>query len=370
MEASSGAPPLERCLISLVLKPPFEHVRILVFTFADLFCGIGGIRLGLERAGASCVWANDVDASAGKTYTENFGRAEFVLGDISTISSSTIPHADVLCGGFPCQPFSIAGVSKYNSMGKPHGLEDGVRGTLFFQIARLVGDNQPQAFLLENVKNLLHHDGGRTFATITKVLEEDLGYSIFYATVNAKIVLPQNRERIYIVGFLDRTLDFEFPQFPLLYPPVSSILEREVSAKYTLSDRMWDYLKSYASKHKEAGHGFGYGLVDVAGITRTLSARYYKDGSEILIPQLDKNPRRLTPRECARLQGFPDTFKIPVSDTAAYKQFGNSVAVPVIEILSKAVLRTLSERPKRGSIQARLTSFVEDSRPASSKCDI
>ena len=312
----------------------------------DLFAGIGGIRLAFERAGCKFVFANDIDKHASKTYIENFGGNEFVLKDLRDIPSSRIPDFDILTAGFPCQPFSIAGVSKRNSLNKPHGFADKTKGTLFYEIARILNDKQPQAFFLENVKNLTRHDKGRTFKIIKETLEQ-LGYAVYYKVINAKLLVPQNRERIYIIGFKDRSLDFKFPEIPNKNPRLKDILLPEVPERYTLTDHLWEYLQEYAKKHREKGNGFGYGLADINGISRTLSARYYKDGSEILIPQENKNPRKLTPRECARLQGFPDSFKIPVSDTQAYKQFGNSVAVPVVEFLARAVIRTLLYKPKR-----------------------
>lgn len=315
-------------------------------TFIDLFAGIGGIRLGFESAGARCVWANDYDKHCAKTYISNFGPDHFVLGDIRIIPSSEIPDFDILCAGFPCQPFSIAGVSKKNSLNKPHGFADKTQGTLFYEIIRILKDKRPAAYFLENVRHLKTHDRGRTFQIIKGSLEE-LGYSFYYKVINAKLLVPQNRERIFMVGFLDRSLDFRFPDIPDQHPKLADILERDCPEKYTLTDHLWNYLQNYAAKHRKRGHGFGFGLASPEGITRTLSARYYKDGSEILIPQEGRNPRRLTPRECARLQGFPDSFQIPVSDTQAYKQFGNSVAVPIIKCIAESMIKTLQEKPKR-----------------------
>lgn len=329
--------------------------------FIDLFAGIGGIRIGFEKAGCKCVWSNDYDKYCAITYTENFGKEEFVLGDIKKIHSSDIPEFDLLCGGFPCQPFSIAGISKKKSLGKPHGFADKTQGTLFHEIVRILEDKKPRAFFLENVKNLEGHDKGMTFRVIREAIEE-IGYSFYYKVINANLLVPQNRERVFIAGFLDRNLDFKFPEIPDMKPKIKDILEKEVPDKYTLSDHLWKYLRDYAEKHRKKGNGFGFGLVDLNSYSRTLSARYYKDGSEILIPQEGKNPRRLTPRECARLQGFPDSFKIPVSDNQAYKQFGNGVAVPVIEVLAKSVVKTLTENPKRNvpySTQKRLNTPFE-----------
>lgn len=308
--------------------------------FIDLFAGIGGIRLGFEKAGCRCVWSNDYDKYAAKTYTANFGDNALNLSDIRNVKSSDIPDFDILCGGFPCQPFSIAGVSKKNSLNRPHGFKDPTQGTLFHEIARILVAKKPRAFFLENVKNLENHDGGRTF-TIIKSTLEGCGYTVFHSVINGKLLVPQNRERIYIIGFRDPSKLFLFPVIRDRKPVFQDILEENVDRKYILSDHLWKYLRDYAEKHKKAGNGFGYGLADFNGCARTLSARYYKDGSEILIPRKGGNPRRLTPRECARLQGFPDTFMIPVSDTQAYKQFGNSVVVPVIEILAKSIVREL-----------------------------
>jgi DNA (cytosine-5)-methyltransferase 1 len=304
------------------------------FRFIDLFAGIGGTRLAFQQAGGQCVFSSEWDKYAQRTYVANFG--EVPAGDIRAVLSDAIPAHDVLVAGFPCQPFSIAGVSKKTALGRPHGFLDETQGTLFHEIARILRDRRPQAFLLENVRNLLHHDQGRTIATITAVLKE-LNYTVHVGLLNARRLLPQNRERVYIAGFLDPRAEFSFPEPPDAKPRLSSILESDVDARYTLTDHLWSYLQEYAEKHRRAGNGFGYGLADPDGVSRTLSARYYKDGSEILVPQTGRPPRRLTPRECARLMGFPDDFVIPVSDTQAYKQFGNAVVVPVIEAIAKAM---------------------------------
>jgi len=327
--------------------------------FIDLFAGIGGIRFGFERAGCKCVWSNEYDKNCAVTYTANFGEKNLVIKDIRMIDSSEICDFNILCAGFPCQPFSIAGISKKNSLGKPHGFEDKTQGTLFYEIVRILKEKKPDAFFLENVKNLKKHDKGRTFVIIYETLES-LGYSFYYKVINAKSLVPQNRERIFMVGFIDRKIDFKFPEMPKLNPKAKDILEKNVPEKYTLTDHLWEYLQKHAEKHRIKGNGFGFGLVDLNDHSRILSARYYKDGSEILIPQKGKNPRRLTPRECARLQGFPDSFKIPVSDMQAYKQFGNAVAVPVVEILAKAILRALKEKPLRSmpyTIQKKLQVY-------------
>jgi DNA (cytosine-5)-methyltransferase 1 len=307
--------------------------------FVDLFCGIGGFRLAFERAGCECVFSSDWNKYAQQTYAANFG--ETPRGDIHSVAVADIPAHDILCAGFPCQPFSIAGVSKKQSLGKATGFDDKEQGNLFFSLAEIIECHQPAAFVLENVKNLKSHDQGRTFQIIYNTLTDALGYHLHTAIIDAKSVVPQHRERIFLVGFKQRR-SFEFPQFPAAGPKLESILETDVPDKYTLTNHLWKYLQDYAAKHKAAGNGFGFGLVTGNDTTRTLSARYYKDGSEILISQGPrKNPRRLTPRECARLMGYPKDFKIPVSDTQAYKQFGNSVVVPVVERIAKAVVSTL-----------------------------
>lgn len=314
------------------------------FTFVDLFAGIGGFRLGFERAGGRCVFSSEWDKQARRTYEVNFG--DVPAGDITQIAATAIPDHDILTAGFPCQPFSIAGVTKHNALGNAHGFAHTTQGTLFFDVARLIAEKRPRAFVLENVKNLKNHDKGRTFAVMEATLADELGYTVYHAIVDGRTVVPQHRERIYIVGFREPRR-FVFPTLPDLQPRLRDILETEVDPKYTLTDHLWGYLQNYAAKHRAKGNGFGFGLTDLDGIARTLSARYYKDGSEILIPQAGKNPRRLTPRECARLMGFPDSFKIVVSDTRAYQQFGNSVIVPVIEALAWAVVGALGGDPAR-----------------------
>lgn len=331
------------------------------FTFIDLFAGIGGMRLGFEAVGGQCVFTCEWDKFSRQTYQANYQSDHAIAGDITTVTADQIPSHDVLLAGFPCQPFSIAGVSKKNALGKPHGFLDETQGTLFFDIARILKHHQPKAFLLENVKNLKSHDKGRTFRLISNTLRE-LGYHIDYRVVNAKGYVPQNRERIFIAGFRDdTTFSFDYLNVPSANngPKLRSILHPQdgsemaephytigeqaiVSDKYTLSPRLWEYLQAYAAKHKAKGNGFGYGLVGPDDTARTLSARYYKDGSEILIKQPNNRPRRLTPRECARLMGFDRPgkphFKIPVSDTQAYKQFGNAVVLPVIEAIAEYML--------------------------------
>lgn len=321
---------------------PFPPPHRPKFKFIDLFAGIGGIRLAYQNNGGKCVFTSEWDAYAKKTYEANFGEVPF--GDITKIPENTIPDHDILLGGFPCQPFSIAGVSKKNSLGRAHGFLDETQGTLFFDIARIIKHKRPKIFMLENVKNLVSHDKKKTFKVIVQTLEK-LGYNIHTKVLNGKFYVPQNRERIFIVGFdkdvFEGNETFKFPDPQEANFAINEILEPEVDEKYTLSDKLWNYLQEHAKKHKSLGNGFGFGLTDVNGISRTLSARYYKDGSEILIPQEGKNPRRLTPRECARLQGFPDSFVIPVSNNQAYKQFGNSVVTPLIEAIGKNIVKEL-----------------------------
>ena len=307
--------------------------------FIDLFCGIGGFRIGFERAGCECVFSCDYDKYAQKTYEANFGDTPF--GNIHSLDLDTIPYHDILCAGFPCQPFSIAGVSKKNSLGRKHGFDDEKQGNLFFVLADIIAKHRPAAFVLENVKNLKSHDKGRTFNVIYRTLTEILGYTVFYCVIDAKTVVPQHRERIFLVGFRERRY-FVFPEFPQSGPILSSILDPNPPDKYTLTPHLWRYLQDYAAKHRASGNGFGFNLVTGNDTTRTLSARYYKDGSEILVAQAGGLPRKLTPRECARLMGFDDDFKIVVSDVQAYRQFGNSIVVPVVERIARAVCDTLN----------------------------
>ncbi len=332
----------EQLYIPLKFDVPFPPKTNPKFQFIDLFAGIGGIRLAYQKLGGKCVFTSEWDNFAKKTYEANFGEVPF--GDITKISEKSIPDHDILLAGFPCQPFSIAGVSKKNALGRKHGFLDETQGTLFFDIARILAFKKPKAFMLENVKNLVSHDKGKTFKIIKKTLTE-LGYSIHFKVLDSRHFVPQHRERIIIVGFkhgiIEENNNFEFPKLSKPNTEVKDILELEIDDKYTLSDKLWTYLQNYAAKHKALGNGFGYGLTNLSGIARTLSARYYKDGSEILIPQDGINPRRLTPRECARLQGFPDEFIIPVSDNQAYRQFGNSVTVPLIEAVAKQLLKVL-----------------------------
>ena len=333
------------------------------FTFIDLFAGIGGLRKGFEFIGGKCVFTSEWDKFCQQTYRANFPNDEHeISGDITKVDVNDIPSHDVLLAGFPCQPFSIAGVSKKNALNKPHGFACDTQGTLFFDVARIIAHHRPKVFVLENVKNLVNHDKGNTFKVIKQTLEKELGYKkVEYRVLDAKSWVPQHRERIFIVGFLEDN-DFDFANMsipdPLTGPKLGSILHPEdgteeielpfiegnigrVNDKYILSEKLWNYLQAYAAKHKAKGNGFGFGLFDRQGVARTLSARYHKDGSEILIKTDGERPRRLTPRECARLMGFDrpqeSAFKIPVSDTQAYKQFGNSVVVPVVVAVAKHV---------------------------------
>lgn len=330
------------------------------FTFIDLFAGIGGLRRGFEHIGGQCVFTSEWDKYSQKTYRANFPDDDHEInGDITKIAVEDIPTHDVLLAGFPCQPFSIAGVSKKNALNRPHGFADETQGTLFFNVAKILEHHKPSAFLLENVRNLVGHDKGNTFRIIRKTLDE-LGYDVSCRVIDGRHWTPQHRERIFIVGFrkeLEQSAfsleDFKLPSDrptlgDILHPGDGSEIPDQrftvgnsgrVAEKYTLTDKLWDYLQRYKEKHQAAGNGFGFGLVGPNDVTRTLSARYYKDGSEILVRQEDgKAPRRLTPRECARLMGFDDmqgnNFIIPVSDTQAYRQFGNSVVVPVIKAIA------------------------------------
>jgi DNA (cytosine-5)-methyltransferase 1 len=340
------------------------------FKFIDLFAGIGGIRKGFETQGGKCVFTSEWDKFSIQTYRENFKEDEHAIhGDIREITKDPetireiIPDHDVLLAGFPCQPFSIAGVSKKNSLGRAHGFECKTQGTLFYELAKIIDEKQPTAFLLENVKNLRSHDKGRTYQTILDVLRNDLGYYVPEPRIiDGKHFVPQHRERLIIAGFRRQVAfdwnDLELPDLDSA-PRLGSILqqESEIDKKYILTKNLWEYLQNYARKHKAKGNGFGFGKVGTDDVTRTLSARYYKDGSEILVKRGKTGkarPRRLTPRECARLMGFDDTFDIPVSDTQAYKQFGNSVVVPVIKEVARIMyphIMTLKQEQELGEDQ-------------------
>lgn len=367
---------------SVAAQPKLELVRNsggedADFTFIDLFAGIGGLRRGFESIGGRCVFTSEWDKYSQKTYAANFPNDDHEInGDITKVDVSEIPAHDVLLAGFPCQPFSIAGVSKKNALGRAHGFEDKTQGTLFFDVARIIKHHQPSAFLLENVRNLVGHDKGKTFQTIKDVLTEELDYTIDFRVIDGRYWTPQHRERIFIVGFReDQGFRFADMKVPDAAPKLAEILHREgdesefpdqkytvgnsgrVADKYTLTDHLWNYLQRYKEKHQAAGNGFGFGLVGPEDVARTLSARYYKDGSEILVKQEEgKAPRRLTPRECARLMGFDSPrgadFIIPVSDTQAYRQFGNSVVVPAVKAVAEHMkphlFAALGKRSKAG----------------------
>ena len=339
------------------------------FRTIDLFAGIGGIRRGFASAGGHAVFSSEWNEFSARTYRTNYGFAETMAGDITQVDANDIPDCDVVLAGFPCQPFSLAGVSKKRSLGRETGFRDKTQGTLFFDVARIIAAKRPAAVLLENVKNLTSHDRGRTFKVILDALQNELGYEVHWKVVDGQHFVPQHRERIYIVGFRSKT-DFTWDdlKYPDHQPVLADILHKtdgtepylpwdgekyfdfehnKVQDKYTLTPRLWQYLQDYKKKHEALGHGFGYGLVTPDMVSRTLSARYHKDGSEILVAQGDERPRRLTPRECARLMGYPDELRIPVSDTQAYRQFGNSVVVPAIaevaRIMRPHILKVMAE---------------------------
>lgn len=350
-------PPKNSSALSLSAAPAGDASS---FRFIDLFAGIGGIRLGFEAHGGRCVFTSEWNKFSQKAYRANFPELpdHIFASDITAVHERDIPDHDVLLAGFPCQPFSIAGVSKKNALGRPHGFECTTQGTLFFDVARIIAEKRPKAFLLENVKNLVSHDKGNTFRVILQTLQDELGYQVHYKVIDGQHFVPQHRERILIVGF-DGSTEFAWDDLNLpekgsvrmvdiLHPEDGSESAEApftfgelaaVDPKYTLTPKLWAYLKAYAEKHRKAGNGFGFGLVDRDSVARTLSARYYKDGSEILVSRgARKRPRRLTPRECARLMGFPDDFVIPVSDTQAYRQFGNSVVVPVMKEVARIMV--------------------------------
>lgn len=343
---------MEQIFESITKPKTSEHST---FHFIDLFAGIGGIRRGFESIGGECVFTSEWDKYSQKTYRANYKDNHPIVGDITKVNADLIPDHDLLLAGFPCQPFSLAGVSKKRSLGKSHGFECNTQGTLFFDVERIIEAKKPKAFLLENVKNLTSHDKGKTFKVIKQTLEDKLGYKIFCKVIDANGFVPQHRQRIFIVGFRD-DVAFNWDHFKhpgkgnkilrdILHaedgtekeePPYTFGKQATVSKDVVISKNLWAYLKNYKKKHEEKGNGFGFSLVTDSDTTRTLSARYHKDGSEILVSRGGrKNPRRLTPRECARLMGYPDSLIIPVSNTQAYRQFGNSVVVPVIEEIAR-----------------------------------
>jgi DNA (cytosine-5)-methyltransferase 1 len=382
-EARQSPPPpyLSHALQRLL---PFQlPLTSAAFRFIDLFAGIGGMRIAFEELGGQCVFTSEWDSYAQKTYGANFPGGHSIGGDITQIHEADIPDHEILLAGFPCQPFSIAGVSKKNALGRAHGFGDETQGTLFFDVARIIAHKRPRAFLLENVKNLRSHDKGRTFEVIRRTLTEDLGYHVEWRTIDGAHFRPQHRERILIAGFresmgfdwnairlpekgrttLDAILHKTDGSEPRILHDGNTYFDhdaRRVQPKYTLTNHLWQYLQDYAAKHRAKGNGFGFGLVTGKDIARTLSARYYKDGSEILVKQRGKqSPRRLTPRECARLMGFPDSYRIPVSDTRAYKQFGNSVVVPVIEAAARLMVPFLSATEQQPALPLVSNSIAE-----------
>ena len=338
------------------------------FRFIDLFAGIGGLRRPFEEIGGKCVFTAEWDKYSRQTYAANFRDNPFdheFAGDIRPYAEEPwrVPEHDVLLAGFPCQPFSIAGVSKKNSLGRPHGFLCDTQGTLFYDLAKIIAHRRPAAFLLENVKNLERHDGGRTFATIMHVLTQELGYQVDYRVISSAPWVPQKRERVFIVGFREGS-DFNFDDLEVpegRAPVLGDILERKVDPKYTLTEHLWSYLQGYKEKHAKAGNGFGYSVFGPGDVSRTLSARYHKDGSECLVLQPGNRPRRLTPRECARLMGFeePQGSKliIPVSDTQAYRQFGNAVVVPVVRAVARIMAPHI--RADAGSLAVDVTEHRE-----------
>jgi DNA (cytosine-5)-methyltransferase 1 len=342
-------------------------VQSLPFTFIDLFAGIGGFRSALEKLGGRCRFSCEWDKYSQQTYQAWYG--DIPHDDIRELKIADIPDHDILAAGFPCQPFSIAGVSKRQSLGMAHGFECATQGNLFFQLATIIEAKRPAVLFLENVKNLKSHDKGRTWQVIQARLDE-LGYWIFYKIIDAAAWVPQHRERVYIVCFDKKAVPerppFEFPESPKQpKPKLIDILEASPDPKYTLTEHLWNYLQRYAEGHRARGNGFGFGLVDPAKITRTLSARYYKDGAEILIPQGEnKPPRRLTPRECGRLMGF-DEKKIVVSDTQAYRQFGNAVVPKVVEAVGRQIMKVMFQRLSQDN-----GVFHEPSLSRAGRCEI
>ncbi|MEX0881582.1 MAG: DNA (cytosine-5-)-methyltransferase [Candidatus Saccharimonadales bacterium] len=323
------------------------------FKFIDLFAGIGGFHIAFSNNGGKCVLASDWNEKSRETYEANWSMTP--LGDIQQISGEQLPDFDVLCGGFPCQPFSIAGVSKKQSLGRKHGFEDETQGNMFFEIIRLTQEKRPKVMFLENVKNLLSHDKGNTWDVIHNTLRDN-NYEVFYKLVDGSHYVPQKRQRVFIVCFDKEVfpdIDFQFPDYPKKRKiELKDIIEKKVDDKYTLSDKLWAYLQKHKENSAKKGNGFGFGLIDPSKdeYTRTMSARYYKDGSEILISQgKNKNPRRLTPDEARKLFGFPEGFKIPVSDTQAYRQFGNSVIVPAITDTAEQIVKTVQEYNRGGA---------------------
>ncbi len=331
---------------------PFPEPENPHFSFIDLFAGIGGFRISLQSLNGKCVFSSEIDSSARRTYESNFGEEPF--GDIREFTGSDIdndklneliPDHTLLAAGFPCQPFSLAGVSARNSLGMAHGFDDIKQGNLFFDILRIIDIKRPEAVFLENVKNFEKHDGGNTFQTVKNEIES-LGYSFFSQVINSKYVVPQKRERFYMVCFRDRNIEFEFPQFAGDVKKLRSVLEDKPLEEFTISDKLWAGHQRRTAKNLERGTGFTAFTADLDKPANTIVARYGKDGKECLIPQEGKNPRKLTPRECARIQGFPESYILPQSNAAAYRQFGNSVAVPVITGIARNIINALKDNQK------------------------
>jgi len=354
VRADSGAPdstgPTELKMPYVIdfSKLPFPPIVNPRFSFIDLFAGIGGFRIALHHLGGKCLFSSEQDKHARETYYNNFGESPF--GDIRNFTrgrvsdeeiSGLIPDHDVLTAGFPCQPFSKAGVSSRTALGQRHGFSCSMQGTLFFDVVRIVKVKQPKVLILENVKNLLWHNKGRTFEKIKKVIEDDLGYSFSSHVIDASSLVPQRRRRCYMVCYRDPDLKFSFPSINGPAIPLSSILEPSPGKRYTISDRLWKGHKRRTRKNIKRGTGFTAFLADTTKPAKTLVARYYKDGKECLIPQSEGNPRKLTPRECARLQGFPEEFIPSPVDPRAYRQFGNSVPIPVVETIAERILEDM-----------------------------
>jgi DNA (cytosine-5)-methyltransferase 1 len=320
------------------------------FRFIDLFAGIGGFRIALDSLGGECVFTSEIDARAQETYKSNHGGE--VHGDIRKITAPDksdvfinlmIEDHDILAAGFPCQPFSLAGVSARNALGRAHGLMDETQGTLFYDIARIAKVKRPKALLLENVSNIVNHDKGRTFDTIKRIIVDELGYSFDFDVLNSETLVPQSRRRCFIVAFRDGIQGFKFPELTGEPIPLRTALEKNVDVSFTISDKSWDGHKRRTRSNLERGTGFTAYEADLNRPAKTLVARYYKDGKECLVPQEGRNPRMLTPRECARLQGFPEWFRPHNSKSAAYKQFGNAVPVPLVRAVAQNIIYTLGE---------------------------
>lgn len=320
------------------LKFDFSRRNISAFTFSDICAGIGGMRIAFENIGGKCVFSSEWNKFCQKTYYENFGDVPF--GNITKISIKKIPSHDILLAGFPCQPFSRSGYATRKILNREDGFADEDQGRIFFHITQIISEKNPQAVFLENVPRLTKMNNGKTFETVITELEK-LGYICKYKIINSEKIVPQRRERVYIVA-TKKDVNFEFPKIPDLKPQLKQILEKKINKKYILSDNTWNWLQRHAKKHSKKGNGFGFRLADTKKTSCTLSARYGKDGSEILIPRRNSNPRKLSPRECARLMGFPEKFLIPVSDTQAYKQFGNSVTVPIVFLIGYELIKSLN----------------------------